>query len=75
MKLERDENGLCYVWLIWGLKPGVCDLLGIATDDANLDRLKTSSKTLGYSLIQPERAALDHAFGWNMIKAMRAWQQ
>lgn len=57
----------CWIWLIWGLKKGHCDLVAIASSEKTRDRYIESGKRMGYSHVQSEEVMTGHLYGQNML--------
>jgi hypothetical protein len=57
----------CWIWLIWGLKKGQCDLLAIASTEEARDRYMEFGKRHGYSHVQHEEVMTNHLYGDRML--------
>lgn len=62
MRKQRAPEG-SWVWLIWGLKVGRCDLLALATTEESRDRYLEFGKLHGYTHVQSEEVMTDHLYG------------
>jgi hypothetical protein len=69
MEIPFDERAkLGYVWLVWGLMDGRCDLLAIATTKESRDRYMYTGSGMGrYQAVKHERAFVDHLFGGGLL--------
>lgn len=57
----------CWIFLIWGLKKGRCDLLAIASSEKARDRYIEFGKIHGYQHVQAEEVMTGHLYGANML--------
>ncbi|QQO30761.1 hypothetical protein JJC00_18935 [Bradyrhizobium diazoefficiens] len=55
-----------WVWLIWGLTPGTCDLVAIATTEEIRDRYVVGAGPR-FTTVTTEKVLLDHAYGYRMV--------
>ncbi len=66
MERERAPEE-CWIWLIWGLKKGTCDLLAIASSESARDRYIEFGQRHGYQHVQAEEVMTGHLYGQNML--------
>lgn len=57
----------CWIWLIWGLKKGACDLLAIASSEKAKERYLEHGRRHGYQHVQAEEVMTGHLYGAGML--------
>lgn len=57
----------CWIWLIWGLKKGACDLLAIASTEVARDSYIEFGTRHGYQHVQAEEVMTGHLYGADML--------
>jgi hypothetical protein len=77
MQDKRTENttlavdkatGLAYVWLVWALKDGRCDLVAIATTREARNRYSDGWIAANPTArVRVEKAFVDHLYGGEML--------
>lgn len=63
---KRRAPEECWIWLIWGLKKGRCDLLAIASSEGARDRYVKFGMVHGYT-VSPEEVMTGLWYGANML--------